>query len=75
MFNLFLGLLLLNTAEEVLGTSSPDQHKVMQANIHAMIGIMYVNQIKMNTLGLVTRHMLTNNPVTLGTTILASSNG
>jgi hypothetical protein len=38
------GLLLLNTAEKVLDASaSPDDHQVMKADIHAMIGIMYVH--------------------------------
>lgn len=34
------GLLLLHTAEKVLDVSSPEEHRVMRADIHAMIGIM-----------------------------------
>lgn len=37
------GLLLLKTAEDVLNASSPEEHQVMKADIHAMIGIMYDN--------------------------------
>lgn len=37
------GLDLLGTAEEVLGTLTPEAHRAMQADIHAMIGIMYVS--------------------------------
>ena len=41
------GLLLLNTAEKVLDASpSPEDHRVMKADIHAMIGIMYVKLMK-----------------------------
>ena len=65
------GLLLLNTAEEVLNTSSPDQHKVMQANIHAMIGIMYVELLYTTCLCRANADHYTRD---LGTTTLVSNN-
>lgn len=37
------GLLLLKTAEDVLQASSPEDHQVMRADIHAMIAILYDN--------------------------------